>query len=212
MKLHRHEILLRRSKPEDSAMVGALIYSTGPHFFDHVFGKGRIKICRLLECLYRKRTGIFSFHFSTVAVCQGRVVGLVLVYDKWQRRLHSLLNNFYVLTRYSPVKIIWMLYRDFHVKRFIKRIPRRSLYVAHLAVIPQFQGQGIGQSLLKIAIEAAKISGYANCSLDVLVTNTAALRLYEKMGFTIVNEIRHKNLEEKYKLKGQFRMIKQLLV
>lgn len=204
------EITSRPSRPEDCNFAGELIYSTGRCFFDYIFGADRMKTFNLLALLYKKRAGIFSHRFSTVAENRGAVAGLVLVYDGWQRRFHALLNDFHVFMHCSPVAIVKMLYRDFYFKKFIKRIPHRSLYIAHLAVVPKFQGRGIGRLLLEHAIEAAKSSRYATCSLDVLIKNIVAVKLYQKMGFSIFKEIRHKGLEEQYQLEGQFRMIKNL--
>ncbi len=204
------EIVLRQGRPEDCTAASELIYSTGPYFFDHVFGNDRMKTCQLLEYLYRKRSGIFSHRFSTVAELEGEVAGLVLGFDGWQRHRHSLLNDFYVLTRYTPPKIIWMLYRDFHVKKFIKRIPHGSYYIAHLAVLPAFQHHGVGHVLLKQVVEKARSSGYASCSLDASANNTVAVSLYQELGFAITKTVRHKYLEEKYQLPGHHRMIRML--
>lgn len=203
-------VSVRSSRPEDSSVAGELIYSTSPYFFDHVFGSDRTKTCQLLKRLYQKGTGIFSHQFSTVAEHAGTVVGLVLGYNGWQRHYHSLLNDFYVLTRYSPKKVVWMLYRDFHVKKFIKRIPHGSYYIAHVAVLPAFQHHGVAHAMLTRVIEKAKASGYASCSLDASVENEVAIRLYQDMGFAIAKTIRNNVLEEKYQLQGQHRMIKRL--
>ena len=205
-----NEIAVRPSRPEDALVAGELIYSTSPYFFDHVFGDDKRKTCQLLERLYKKTTGIFSHRFSTVAENDGEVVGLVLGYNGWQRHHHSLLNDFYVLTRYSPAKIVWMLYRDFHVKKFIKRIPHGSYYIAHVAVLPAFQHHGVGHVLLTRVIEKVKVTGYASCSLDASVKNEVAVKLYQDMGFAITKTVRHKKLEEKYHLQGQHRMMKLL--
>lgn len=210
MNQRTSEITVRASRPEDGSVAGELVYSTSPYFFDHVFGSDRIKTCQLLERLYRKDTGIFSHRFSTVAEHGGKVVGLALGYNGWQRHHHSLLNDFYVLTRYSPAKVVWMLYRDFHVKKFIKRIPHGSYYIAHVAVLPTFQHHGVAHALLTRVIEKAKSSGYASCSLDASVENTVAIRLYQDMGFIIAKTVQHKILEEKYHLQGQHRMVKKL--
>lgn len=204
------EITVRPSRSEDASVAGELMYSTSPYFFDHVFGSDRAKTCQLLERLYRKDAGIFSHRFSTVAEHAGAVVGLALGYNGWQRHRHSLLNDFYVLARYSPAKIIWMLYRDFHVKKFIKRIPHGSYYIAHVAVLPAFQHHGVAHTLLTQVIEKAKASGYASCSLDASVENAVAVKLYQDMGFAITKTISYKKLEERYQFPAHHRMMKRL--
>ena len=46
--------------------------------------------------------------------------------------------------------------------------------------------QGIGETLLKAAIESARSSGVSKMFLEVRVSNTEAISLYEKLGFTSI--------------------------
>ena len=56
-------------------------------------------------------------------------------------------------------------------------------YVTNVAVLPQYRRQGIGERLLRAAIDGARARGCAFLSLEVRVGNEAAIRLYEKLGF-----------------------------
>jgi putative acetyltransferase len=53
-----------------------------------------------------------------------------------------------------------------------------------LFVLPQFQGKGIGKSMLKFMLE--KIAGKA--SLNLVASNAPAKRLYESFGFGVTSE------------------------
>ena len=44
-------------------------------------------------------------------------------------------------------------------------------------------GLGIGRALTEACIECAKAAGFSQLELDVVAANTAALRLYESVGF-----------------------------
>ena len=46
-------------------------------------------------------------------------------------------------------------------------------------------GLGIGRALTEACIECAKAAGFSQLELDVVAANTAALRLYESVGFVI---------------------------
>lgn len=57
----------------------------------------------------------------------------------------------------------------------------------------EFRGDGIGEMLMKIAIETAwqKLNGLQIVTLHVLANNTPAQRLYEKYGFTECGRVRN---------------------
>lgn len=62
----------------------------------------------------------------------------------------------------------------------------RRLYIHHMAVLPEFQKQGIGRSLLKEAIQIADKQGL-QAKLEVYSDNAAALNLYRSMGFKVLD-------------------------
>ena len=62
----------------------------------------------------------------------------------------------------------------------------RRLYLHHMAVLPEFQKQGIGRSLLQEAIQIADKQGL-QAKLEVHSDNAAALNLYRSMGFKVLD-------------------------
>lgn len=59
-------------------------------------------------------------------------------------------------------------------------------YVTNVAVLPQYRRTGIARALLTAAVQGAKARGCAFLSLEVRTGNTAAIRLYESLGFRFV--------------------------
>jgi ribosomal protein S18 acetylase RimI-like enzyme len=57
-------------------------------------------------------------------------------------------------------------------------------YLQELYVVPALRGQGIGRRLLEATIEYARAAGAAGIDLNTGETDTAALALYESLGFT----------------------------
>jgi len=55
--------------------------------------------------------------------------------------------------------------------------------IKDMYVSPRLRGQGIGAALLEFAEDFARSWGASRMALDVTVTNTAAVRLYEKTGY-----------------------------
>ena len=67
---------------------------------------------------------------------------------------------------------------------YVRRPPRSDeLYVANLAVDPEYQNRGIGRRLLATAAHRAQERGYRRLSLHVAASNAPALHLYESAGF-----------------------------
>lgn len=58
--------------------------------------------------------------------------------------------------------------------------------LANLAVFEEFQGQGVGKNLLKLAIEVATTANYQFLNVGTGTTSFSALALYQKVGFRII--------------------------
>lgn len=55
----------------------------------------------------------------------------------------------------------------------------------------EFWGMGLGTALLREILTMAQRAGYQQAELEVVTTNTAAIALYEKLGFRSVGTIPH---------------------
>jgi GNAT superfamily N-acetyltransferase len=62
-----------------------------------------------------------------------------------------------------------------------------SLYIAGMAVLPGYRGQGLGTRFLEAARERARGLGLPELSLLCFAGNTGARRLYERTGFVVID-------------------------
>lgn len=62
-------------------------------------------------------------------------------------------------------------------------------YVTSVSVLPQWRNLGLAEQLLRASLENAKAVGMRGARLEVGVGNARALRLYEKLGFQIDQEV-----------------------
>ena len=60
-------------------------------------------------------------------------------------------------------------------------------YICGVAVLREYRGHGIGTGLMKIAREQALAHGYSQLSLVVFEENIAAVRLYKRLGYEIID-------------------------
>ena len=56
-------------------------------------------------------------------------------------------------------------------------------YLEELYVVPHLRGRGLGEALMRAAMETARAEGAAYMDLGTAETDTAARALYEKLGF-----------------------------
>lgn len=61
-------------------------------------------------------------------------------------------------------------------------------YITNVAVFPQHRGNGIAKALLGSLIQAGRKNELKFISLEVRKSNTAAISLYEKLGFSEVGQ------------------------
>jgi [ribosomal protein S18]-alanine N-acetyltransferase len=61
-----------------------------------------------------------------------------------------------------------------------------ELHIGNLAVAPDCQGRGIGKALLREMLDAAETEALSYATLEVRMSNTRAIALYEGHGFRAV--------------------------
>jgi ribosomal protein S18 acetylase RimI-like enzyme len=65
----------------------------------------------------------------------------------------------------------------------------RSAWIGGMGVVPAHRRAGIGLALMRAAQDEAAARGIGELWLEVITTNTAALRLYEQLGYARVREL-----------------------
>ena len=66
---------------------------------------------------------------------------------------------------------------------------KRTLYDAGTGVIPEARGRGITEQIFLQVKEHARAMGCEQCLLEVIQSNTAAIRIYERQGFRKTREL-----------------------
>jgi len=63
-------------------------------------------------------------------------------------------------------------------------IPEQRVYAEALRVLPEYQGRGFGQLLMKEVMKKVKAEGYTEMTIGVEDDNLNAKHIYKKLGFT----------------------------
>ncbi len=72
-------------------------------------------------------------------------------------------------------------------------VPGKRLYLSRLIVKKEQRGKGYGKAITQHILTLAKEKGYREIVLGVNRDNTGAVRLYEKLGFTVYEEAEDKD-------------------
>jgi ribosomal protein S18 acetylase RimI-like enzyme len=213
-----HNIVITQAKPADARIASRLIYRAMGRVADFLFGFGSSSLAiRILERLFARNGNRFSYQYTRVAkTLNGDIAGLVLSYPcsetislyvtmaRQLLPLYGVLGSFlflwhtllYVLSVFSPGQSMTCRSDEY--------------YISTLAVLPEFEGRGIGTMLLAHAEDRAKRDGFSKCSLGVDIENERAIRLYKRLGYKQVATIRVKCLSNRIGSKGFYRMVKSL--
>ncbi len=186
-------IIIRKGFPEDAQNGSNLISLSAPGFFPAIFGSGATSVIQNLFC---QRKNLFSFEHSYFIEVDGKKAGMIFGYDgKAEReegwRTGLLMINYMKLGFFARIPSL------LKALRAAERIEDNEYYISNLAVYPEFRGINLGTKLLLKIEEEAKSGGAQKMALDVDVKNQGAIRLYNRLGYTIVGKPRRAKISRK---------------
>lgn len=105
-------------------------------------------------------------------------------------------NNFHMeLNR--PHERLYVVLRDPESQKLVAyigaayRVGIHEVHITNVAVAPEYQSQGIGTFLISYMMTVAAQIKFHRISLEVRVSNQAAIRLYERLGFQLIRRKKH---------------------
>jgi GNAT superfamily N-acetyltransferase len=166
--------------------VAEILAEAFPALYRSTFGRlEEAEIATLLTALYA--IGSLSLETTRLAVRDGRVVGLAILHigrsigrgdlRAYRTAVRTSLRGWRAFRAFwGGLLANWLL---------DERIPCAEdlVYVEALAVRSDSRSQGVGTCLLTDAAAWARQAGRTRLALHVLLSNTGARRLYERMGF-----------------------------
>jgi len=80
-------------------------------------------------------------------------------------------------------------------------------HVVSVAVLPQNRRKGVGEALIKEAIQGMQLYHAKQCFLEVRITNVPAVNLYKKLNFQVTRTIRgyYADGEDAYLMSCEFK-------
>ena len=200
----------RPATPEDAAIAGPLIFETFPKVATFLVGLGSEERAKaIITRLFALPGHRFSYEVTQLAIYDGRIIGLMVIYPgkkhgKLDRKLDMLVLKQYRLRgKFALAVRAWPL-------MWVKEVSRDEFLLGNLAVRSRYRGKGAGSIMLDHVEEVAKKAGYAKVALRVAIENQAARKLYERMGYKTVSIHLEPNTRVRFMGAGHRRMVKSL--
>jgi ribosomal protein S18 acetylase RimI-like enzyme len=84
--------------------------------------------------------------------------------------------------RFDPARRQIVQHEGVDIGELVVEERSHEIYLARIALLPEWQGRGVGGSIVRSLLERARATGKA-VVLEVLHANPRAARLYEELGF-----------------------------
>jgi len=195
---------IRAAGPADASFAAPMICLSLHELADHLFQLNTEVIEAMIAKLFVRNAGRFGYKHAFVAECENEPVGLMIACrgDKVNRlNLETIPHSIAVL---GLAKAIGFVYRAVTLPGG-REAEDDEFFIGNLGVIPPMQGRSLGTQMLGYAEQLACENNLKKCSLIVGWNNANGRRLYERIGYQVVETVRDKN-----ETLGYYRMVKVL--
>jgi len=182
----RVELTFRSARADDDCR--ELIYSAAPELYDYMFARGSIRAQDYIAHEFRSGRGFIGHRIHTVAIADGRIVGVGAFYTRDQYGALERGSGLEILRFYRFTKIPSVVRAAGHAGSVLKKPRPGDVYIANLGVHPDARGNGVGSALIAHESAKAKAAGFQKMTLDVADNNPRAQALYERLGFEVIRE------------------------
>ena len=204
------QITVRQADPSDAATAARLIYLTMGSLADYLLGLGDpARALMVLGGLFGRPRNRFSYQFTDLVVAGGDVAGLLTSYPEEEMRRLDLGMGRHLIRILGLSDFLRCARRSLTLAN-VKEAAAGEYFINSVAVLPEFRRQGIATRLMALAEAKARQHGLDRCSLSVDVDNDTARRLYERLGYQVVDTMHWPRLQRLVGHSGLHRMVKPL--
>lgn len=178
-----HTVLSLHEDPDPERYAGGVlpwVHEAGNPYFDWIFG-GPDRASEVLAKWVRRRSSEVSMRRAVVALHDDRVVGGFIALDGAELARCRQADLMSLITQLGSDKALES--RLTASQGLFARVEPDDFYLSKIGVQPEFRGHGVAKELMRLYSESARQRGLPRLRLEVSATNTAAVRLYESLGF-----------------------------
>ena len=151
------ELQIRTAQASDKGPVAELMYSSGTHIYDYLYGARAVEF---LRHEFTSGRGFAGHPFVTVAVLDEIVVATGCFYDRdsYGERTQGSVKN--MLHHFGVLRSVPIMARARHLSSVMRRPKPGELYLSNFGVSPALRSQGIGSKLIAHKLSEARSVGY----------------------------------------------------
>ena len=172
-----HTSIFRPATPDDCRYIAELIAisSDGVALIEWTEEADKVEGLSPIDVgarAYADPDGDYSYRNCVIAESNGRVAGALLTFAMDARETPAAPPPFdgsdvYATYKYLEAPDTW--------------------YVCGVALYPEYRGQGLGTRFMELAKAQARDAGFDRISLVAFEQNTGSVRLYERLGYEVVD-------------------------
>jgi ribosomal protein S18 acetylase RimI-like enzyme len=201
---------LRQATPEMAPVAARLLHLTLGPLADYWMGVDDQHVAHtILLRMFVAGKNLFSYQYATFAEVDGEGAGLELSYPARMMKALEVRTLLRYLVTAGPANALRMIWRS-HPLQSITEAAMDEYFLAHLGVLPQFEGRGLGRQLLESAENRARAAGFGKMTLTVDADNERAIRLYRRAGFRVSGTVTLETLRRRFGYRGYHHMSKGL--
>ena len=139
----------------------------------------------------------------------GNVAGLVLDYPARMMKALEPATVLKFVGAAGLLNTLRMVWRSYPLQGIAEAKPD-GYFLAHIAVLPKYEGRGLGRRMLQRAEERARLGGFDRITLTVDADNERAIDMYRRAGWEITGTVEMEKLRRRMEYRGYHYMAKQL--
>ena len=176
-----NNIIIRKGRAEDAQDFPHLVLLSAPTFFSLLFASNAAEV---IKNLFQQPGNLFSFEHSYFIEVNGKRAGMVLGYN-WERKRREELHTGLLLIKYLKWSFFTRIFYLLKAQGIVGKIAENEYYLSNIAVYPEFRSLGLGTKLLSEIERESRKAGSNKIVLEVETSNQRAIKLYERIGYTI---------------------------
>lgn len=196
--------------PDIATVAARLLHLTMGPLAEYWMGVENARIAQgILSQLFRNKNNLFSHEFANYVQVSGEAAGIELSYPSRTMKALEPRTVLQFIGAAGVFTAVRMIARSYPLQAIAESEPD-EYFLAHLGVLPEFEGRGLGRKLLQHAEDRGRRAGLTKITLTVDADNERAIRLYTKDGFRISATVTFEPLGRRFSYHGYHHMTKPL--
>jgi ribosomal protein S18 acetylase RimI-like enzyme len=180
-------VILARDYHGDTGMKISEIFVEGFYQWLKYFSKDKAKLKKAFAHMFNPEVfyiAVIGDKVAGITACNdGAVPSVILNHREFRRHLGFFMGTI----------AYYLLRQEFEKKQYPFEITKGMGLIEFVATSDQYRGQGVATTIISHIIN---ITPYKEYALEVADTNTNAVKLYEKLGFTDFMKVKDKHSKQ----------------